>query len=210
MKELMLKMEEISSVMVQSLDNSLGIWYYIILNAFGIIAILFKVSEFQLKNRKQILLFATFACFSWVLYFGLQGGFTSALSCLIMAIMTIVFSQREKHKWANSIFWLILFIALQLGMFFLTARYWFDVLPAIAGVISAVAYYVLDENKYRVLIFFYVILWVINSFINLYVISMISDSLSTISSSIAIIRYNILKKGNTKNTEPEQKANQAG
>lgn len=193
MLNLLISMAELSDNMVKFLNETLGIWYLIIPNAFGVIAIVSKVTEMQLKSRKTILVFAIIASISWVLYFGLQGGFTSSLSCLIIAIQVIIFSLRNKYKWANSLFWLFFFITLQLVMCVLTLKNWYDVLPTIAGIISVFAYYVLDEDKYRILILFYIVLWLVNSTINLYYVSMASDAMCTVSAIVAIIRYNILK-----------------
>ncbi|MBQ3219469.1 MAG: YgjV family protein [Clostridia bacterium] len=151
MLNLLISMAELSDNMVKFLNETLGIWYLIIPNAFGVIAIVSKVTEMQLKSRKTILVFAIIASISWVLYFGLQGGFTSSLSCLIIAIQVIIFSLRNKYKWANSLFWLFFFITLQIVMCVLTLKNWYDVLPTIAGIISVFAYYVLDEDKYRIL-----------------------------------------------------------
>lgn len=179
--------------LVKTLSDTLGIWYLIISNAFGVIAVLSKITELQIKNRKTILLFALFANISWVFYFALQGGLTSAISCLIMTTQVVIFSYRSKYKWANSKVWLVVFSALQILMCALTLNNWYDVLPAIAGIVSVFAYFVFDEDKYRILIFIYIVLWLINSILNMYLVSLISDSLSTLSALIAIIRFNVLK-----------------
>ena len=178
---------------IKNMSDTLGIWYLIILNAFGVIAIILKVSEVQIKSRKTILLFALVADICWVIYFGLQGGFSSSISCFIMMIQVIVFSFRGKYKWATSKIWLIVFIISHLVMWYITQKTWFDVLPAITGILSVFAYFVYDEDKYRILIFIYALIWVVNSSINLYVVSIISDSLCAVSSFVAIVRYNILK-----------------
>lgn len=187
-------MSEISESMTKFLSETLGIWYLIIPNAFGVIAVLTKITELQIKNRKTILLFALIANISWVFYFGLLGGFTSAISCLIMTTQVVIFSYRNKYKWANSKLWLIVFCVLQIVMCVFTLNKWYDVFPSIAGVISVFAYFVFKEDYYRILIFIYVLLWLVNSILNMYIVSLVSDSLCLLSAIIAIIRYNILKK----------------
>ncbi len=174
--------------------GSLGPWYLVLFNAFGVFAIITKVTEFQLKSRKTILLFAMIASMCWVLYFGLQGDFTSSLSCLIVAVEALAFSMRNKYKWLRSIFWLFFFVALQIVMCVFTYQAWYNVLPVIAGVFGTIAYYVMDEDKYRIFIFIYVLFWLANSIVNFYFISLLSDSMSTVSSAIAIVRFNILKR----------------
>ena len=65
MNNLMLfSMAEFSEKMVNALDANLGIWYLIILNAFGVLAIILKVIEYQIKKRSLMMVIATFANFS--------------------------------------------------------------------------------------------------------------------------------------------------
>ncbi|MBQ8426626.1 MAG: YgjV family protein [Clostridia bacterium] len=179
--------------MTKFLSETLGIWYLIILNAFGVMAVIIKTTELQLKSRKMILIFALMANISWIFYFGLQGGFSSAITFVVSIMQVIVFSFREKQKWANSKIWLVVFIALQLLAWYITKKSWYDVLPVIAGVLSVFAYFVFDEDKYRILIFIYALVWIANSTVNFYIVSLISDLSCLISSIIAIIRYNVLK-----------------
>lgn len=176
------------------MDANLGIWYYIILNAFGVIAIILKVTEVQLNNRKTILTFATFAALGWMLYFALNFDFTSAMSGFLSAIQIILFSQRGKHKLANSIFWLFFFLTLQIGFGILTFTSWRSIFPIVAGILGAFAYFVMDANKYRVFILFFAISWLMNSILNMYIVALLSDTFCFVSASIAIIRYNVLGK----------------
>lgn len=193
------------------MDANLGIWYYIILNAFGVIAIILKVTEVQLNNRKTILTFATFAAFGWTLYFAFNFDFASAISCLLSTIQIIIFSQRGKHKWASSIAWLFIFLGLQIGFGILSFTSWKSIFPIIAGSLSVFAYFVMDENKYRIFILIYACFWLMNSIFNLYIIALLSDTFCFVSASIAIIRYNVLgknKKQSIDYDDEKQKENQ--
>ena len=130
----------------QKFNLTLGIWYLIILNAFGVVAIIFKVVEYQLKSRKIILLFAVASFLCWIFYFLLQGDFVSALINLVCVIQLLVFLQREKYKWANSIWWMIGFFILQLILGILTFKNWHDVFAVLAGVSATVAYFVMNKK----------------------------------------------------------------
>ena len=185
---------EVTEKMKAFMDANLGIWYYIILNAFGVIAIILKVTEVQLNNRKTILTLATFAALGWTFYFGLNFDFASTASCLLATVQLLIFSGRGKHKWANSIFWLFFFLVLQITLGVLTFTSWKSIFPIFAGVLCVFAYFVMDESKYRIFILFYALGWFMNSILNLYVVALISDSFCFISAVIAIVRYNILGK----------------
>ena len=89
-------MAETSSKLVEYLNANLGIWYLIILNAFGVMAILCKVLECQIKRRGTMLIVATFANISWVMYFMLNGNFTAGLTCLLVVIRMLIYIQRDK------------------------------------------------------------------------------------------------------------------
>ena len=94
----LLAIADLSSALVTNL-KTLGVWYGIILNAFGVIAILFKVTEFQFKTRSIILTFALLASTFWICYFIFYGDLVSAIVNLVCVIQGVVFLQREKHAW---------------------------------------------------------------------------------------------------------------
>ena len=118
---------QISENLVSTLNNSLGIWYLIILNAFGVIAICCKVVEYQSKKRTFAFILAMSSQVLWVLYFLFSGDFLSAISCLITFSSVMIFTQREQHKWARSIWWLIGFLLIQMVMTVFTFKSWQDI-----------------------------------------------------------------------------------
>ncbi len=200
MNSLMLfSMQELSDTMVQSLNNTLGIWYLVILNAFGVIAILCKVTEYQVKKHGTMMVIATIANVSWVLYFALNGNFTAALTCVLIVIRMLIYMQRNKSKWAKSNFWVILFVVLQTIVAITTFKYWQDVFSILAGYIGIFAYLTKNQTKYRILSFIYMSLWLSNSISYLvgsisYLLGTISDTFSTISVAVGIWRYDLSKK----------------
>lgn len=194
---------QISENLVSTLNKSLGIWYLIILNAFGVIAICCKVVEYQSKKRTFAFILAMASQVLWVLYFLFSGDFLSAISCLITFSSVMIFTQREQHKWARSIWWLIGFLLIQMVMTVFTFKSWQDIFPTLAGITGVFAYYCIDMRKYRATSFFYALSWLLNSICKGYVLALISDASSLISVSVGILRYDILKK--TKLDELEQK-----
>ncbi len=190
----MLSVADLSQNLTNFLNNTFGIWYIIILNAFGVIAITLKVIEYQSKTRRGSLTFAILSDLCWTMYFLLQGNFVSALMCAIAVGQFAVFMQREKHSWANSRLWLVFFFALQGVSGILTFINWYDVFAITAGLITVVMYYVYDRKTYRIFSFFYVLCWLMNSGFNGYLLPLLNDSFSMVSVIIAIVRYDILKR----------------
>ena len=168
--------------------------YIIILNAFGVLAIACKVSEYQVKKRATMLVIATIANFLWVMYFVFYGDWASALTCFVSSVRLLIFLQKGKHKWADSIFWLVFFLLFQAVVSVFTYSGWKDIFALVAGFVGIVAYYVMNQKAYRVLSLMFMSLWVINGVFKVYPIALISDTLSVISVLSAIIRFDIIKK----------------
>ena len=184
---------EISNKLVYALSNSLGIWYTIILNAFGVIAILLKVSEFQLKSRKLIFTFASCSALCWVMYFLVQGDFVSMFINLICMINIIIFLQRDKYKWASSRWLLYIFIALQLTLGIISFKYWHDIFAICGGVLTTLSYFVLNKKTYRFINVFNMSCWVSNSISKMYVMALINDSFALVSVIVSIFRFYVFK-----------------
>ena len=194
MYNLLFSFVEISNKLVSILDNSLGIWYLIILNAFGVIAICAKVCEYQSKRRGFAFTLAMISQILWTAYFIFSGDFVSALSCIITFSAVMIFTKRDKYEWAKSIWWLILFLAIQITLSFFTYKSWKDIFVIFAGILGVMAYYCVDMKKYRILSFTYSSFWLLNSIMKVYLLALISDLASVISVTIGLLRYNILKQ----------------
>ena len=187
--------------LILSIHNSIGIWYYIIFNFFGILAVAFRVTEFQLKSRSKRLVCSIGSYISWIFYFALQYGYTTSLVSLVCAIQCLIFLQRDKHKWAKSIAWLFLFLALQVGISITSLRNWYDIFSVLAGICSTIGYFVLSEKKYRFILLCSLISWVLSSAFNMYIVALCADLSSTTSAVIGIVRY--YKYHNKSNTANE-------
>ena len=197
----LLSINDISQNLVKTLNSTLGIWYLIILNGFGVIAILCKIFEYQVVKRDTMFVFSTIANVCWVLYFAMYGNFASTLTCTINVIKLLIFMQRGKHKWAESVWWLIGFLVLQILVAVFTVRAWYDVFSVAAGFLGILAYFVVNQRKYRALSFIHMATWVANSIVNFYPIALISDTVSTVSCGIAICRYDLVKKNKANKKE---------
>lgn len=192
------------------LIGSLGlIWFNVLINFIGSVAILIKVIETQNKKRGKIVLFAIVNHFLWITYFILNGNFTAAIVNGVSFIQLLIFLQRGKYKWADSIVWLVIFILVQViaGIFTWNGPY--SLFSICAGILSTIAYYVMDEKLYRYFFLALITLWIFNGIVYGYVIALIHDIFAFVSILIAIIRYNGIKKNKgEKVTEQTEELNQ--
>lgn len=184
---------------VDTLSNSMGLGYIVLVNAFGVIAIVLKTCEFQLKGRSKNIMFCAMAQSCWVLYFILQADVASGISSLIGTTSCLIFLQREKHKWANSYFWLYFFITIVVVNCIIGFKVWHDVFAIMAAFLGVVAYFVINPKVYRYVALLSCIAWLLNSVIKGYVIASACDIASTISVSVAIFRLYFFKN-KTKNS----------
>lgn len=187
---------------VTELTGALGdVWYAVLINFIGVVAIAIKITETQNKKRNRIVLFAVLGHTCWTTYFVLNGNFTSAMVNVVGCIQGLVFMQRGKYKWANSIFWLFFFLAIQVALSIFTWNGPFSLFSIFGGLISTVAYFVMNEKVYRYLFLAMSLLWVGNGIVYFYPIALIHDCFATVSITIAIVRYNFLGKEPRKKTE---------
>ena len=180
-------LNELSKIIVQGL-SSLGVWYDILVNFFGVIAIILLVMSFQMKSRIKLLLVFILSQSTWIIYFVLQGDLASGIMCTIAIIMSLIFMQREKHKWANSIFWLFFFVALMLTCSILTFKDWRDLFPLLGNVLTAISFFTLNDKLLRTINIGTYLCWMGNSISKLYIVALISDTLTLISVIVSLIR----------------------
>lgn len=190
----LLSLTDIANNLVSTFSGALGIWYVVLFNAFGVIAIIVKLLETQNKSRNKIVAFASIGYACWITYFVLNGNFTSAFVNAIGFVQCLIFMQRGKHAWADSIFWLIFFLVVQIVVSVFTFSDWRSIFAIVAGLISTVAYFVMSEKLYRYLFFALITLWLVNGFIYFYWIAVIHDAFAWVSIVVAIFRYNIKGK----------------
>ena len=190
---------DLSNSIVDSL-SALGVYYNVLTTVVGVVSVVILFMSYQMKTRGKILATYIGAAAGWMLYFILQGDLTSAMMNVIGIIRSVIFMQREKYKWANSVFWLFFFIAIMVGCVLLTFSSWKDIFPLLGTVLGTISFFVLSETLLRVLNIGTYCMWIGNSISKGYVIAMISDAFALISCIISIIRYR--KKGEEKTNLP--------
>ena len=124
----------------------------------------------------------------------LQGDFASAFSNLILIIQGIIFYQRGKRKWASSIVWLFVFIGAQAIFGIFTFKTALDLFPIFGGALLTVAYFVMQEKRYRLIVIFGMSLWLLNSITKGYLLATINDASCVISAIIGLVRFTLIEK----------------
>ncbi len=124
--------------------------YSIFVQAIGFIPSLISILSIQLKNRKRILVMQLAAGFMWVAHYYLLGAYTAVLTNSIGIFRSTV-SYFNDRKWASSIFWLFLIIALSVGASVLTWAGPVSLLPSISLICTATGFWVHNLRITRIL-----------------------------------------------------------
>lgn len=177
------------TVNVNGLIEALGIGYYILMYGVGIVALTLSVIAFQFKRRITIILSSLTGQICWTAHFVLQGDLTSAIACILSAIMLFVFSKSDKHKWTIHPITVAFFIILLSGFSIFTFKTWTDIFPIIAGVFAALTNSRKTEKSLRRLSVPWCIAWLLNSIIKMYPVALVNDCFCTVSAVVGLIRY---------------------
>ena len=200
----LLSLTDIGKSIVNVLSG-LGIWYHVLYNFIGATGIVIKIIGFQLKKRNIHIAFNMCQGICWMLYFICTGNATAGVTGIIGIVQNVIFMQREKHKWADSYFWLVFFLCIQVGITVWSV--WdgvsiTEIFPLFASPFGLIAYFVIKGKVFRSFILMSSICWFTNSLIGTFIVNtganlwmaFICDVLSVGSIIIAILRFDILKK----------------
>ncbi len=202
----LLSMNNLFDGLTSFLSGKMGVYYIVLINIFGVLAIITKLTEYQFKKRIVRSLICFTAGLWWLFYFVLQGETVSSLANLVSMLQVLVFMQRDTHKWAKSKIWLFVFLSLNLVICILGFKVWHDIFPPLAGIFGAIAYFVIDEKTYRYFALFNVVFWLANSIAKMpmTVLALVCDSTCTVSALIGLYRFYNRKKVEKTNEVQEQ------
>ena len=182
---------------------SLGVWNDIIVNAVGVVALIFLVASYQMKERTAIFNVYLGAAISWIFYFVLQGNIASALMNVVGIVRTLIFKLRGKYKWVDSYWTLVVFLVVMLGLTALSFRDWRDIFPLLATAFSTFAFFAIKEKSIRVINLGAYVAWILNGVTCGYWVALACDSITFISLVVALIRFS--KVENKTSQDLEQK-----
>lgn len=156
--------------------------------------------SFQQNKRSRIIGFQIVAALLFIthyIFLGFTSGedaFTGAALNFIGLTRSIVFINNDK-KWAKSPVWLVIFIIVSAIAGVLTWEDWYSFLPSTAMILTTVSYWMKDETKIRLITFPSSPCWLIFNIITGSVAGVVTECIVMSSLIIAIVRYDILKKG---------------
>lgn len=160
--------------------------------------------SFQQNKRSRIIGFQIGAALLFITHYILLGitngadAYTGAALNFIGLSRSIVFINNDK-KWAKSPVWLVFFIIVSAVSGILTWESWYSFLPPLAMILTTISYWMKDETKIRLITFPSSPCWLIFNIITGSVAGVVTECVVMSSLIIAIIRYDILKKGKKKN-----------
>ena len=177
------------SEFVAYMMNSMGIGYYVLVYATGVLAMTFSVIAFQFKRRVTIILSNFFGQSCWVIYFLIQDDLMSAIACALSAVMLALFSKKDKWSWAAGPTSIGVFLLLFSGFSLFTFRVWSDVFPLLAGVFAVIANSRATEKILRRFSVLWCLFWLLNSAFKMYPVALLNDLMCTLSAIVSLIRY---------------------
>ncbi len=150
--------------------------------------------SFQQKKRQGILLFQILSGAVFILHYILLGAYTGAALNFIGFSRSVVFYNSDK-KWAKSPVWLVVFIVVSAVASILTWAEWYSVLPAIAMMLTTVSYWLKNETKIRLVTFPSSPCWLAYNALAGSFAGVVTECIVMSSIIIAIVRFDILKRG---------------
>lgn len=132
------------------LFNVLMDFYSLFVQAIGFIPSFISILSVQLKTRKKILLLQLSAGLMWVTHYYLLGAYTAVLTNTV-GIFRSTISYFNDRKWAESVLWLYLIIALSILSSVLTWTGPVSLLPAISLICTATGLWIHNLTITRIL-----------------------------------------------------------
>lgn len=164
----------------------------LIVQTIGFAAMFLGVMSFQIKKRNGIIGCQMVSSTLWAIQLFLLGGYTGSLQNALSVGRGAVFAQKNKYKWASSIFVLItfLFIFTAAGIFTFKVEGAWSILPTVAMLIQSVALFFNNENMLRRLSLLVSPLWLIYDIHAGTIAGILCESFVICSIIVSLIRFN--------------------
>ncbi len=174
----------------KTLELILGGSYIFIAYGVGVVAAVLAIVAYQCKNRVSLLIVQSVCSAFWMLYFLMIGAFIGMAMNFYNVIRNLVFSQKEKHKWANSKIWLFVFLAIILTFCLLTFNNWYDVISIIGTIILTVGNFCSSKKTILTLSFVAMPMWIVYGVFAGSYVGLVSDTFTTFAIGYALFRKN--------------------
>ncbi len=170
----------------------------LIAQILGILAMIVVFFSFQQKTQKHIAVLQFVSSSLWTVHFFLLGAYTGCILNIIAVIRDAIFMQRNKHKWAAHIGWLIGTVALCFGVYVLTFTVFdkeptvpnliLELLPVIGMAASTTALRQKEARHVRLFALISAPLWLIYDAVNHSLGGTVTEIISIISIGIGMFR----------------------
>lgn len=130
-----------------------------IAQGIGILALLLVIYSYQGKNRTSILDRQMWSSVIFVAHFALLSAWTGVAMNIIIVIRNWIFAQKGKRVWAESVWWVVMFIGLSVGVLFFTWEGPVSLLPMLAVIVGIYARWQEKPSQIRFLGLVGVLLW---------------------------------------------------
>ncbi|MBO6052465.1 MAG: YgjV family protein [Clostridia bacterium] len=118
---------------------------------FGILGLIGTVVCYQFNSRKKILIMQILCTVVFTLNLSLLGAWSGALLNVLGIAKSCVFYQRGRRRWADSVWWIVLFCVLAAVCVAATYQTPIDLVPLIGTVFTTVALAQKDARTIRLL-----------------------------------------------------------
>ena len=165
--------------------------YGITVQGIGLLSLVCSLASFQMKKRGAIMKLQMTASLLFSLQLVLLGAITGACLDLISFVRTLIFSYRDKHKWASVPVWPIAFISVMIITGIITYDSWYSFLAIAGSVLSTVALWMRDGKKIRLVSLVVGPCWFVYNMIAGSYTGAINEVIAVISIIVGIIRHDI-------------------
>lgn len=166
-----------------------------IAQAIGLLSLVLSLASFQQKRRSRLMLLQMLASLSCAVSLIMLGGITGGILDLIAFSRTVVFSQRGKHRWADSPLWLVGYIVLIVAVGIITWEQGSIVsLFAILGtVLSTLALYMKEPRLIRLISLLVGPCWIAYNFVYGSAFGILNELIAMTSIIVALVRHDVGK-----------------
>ena len=167
----------------------------ILAQVFGGLATTTNVIGIQLKDKRNILISYVIACIFFIISFYLLKAYSGVVTCIIMLLETIInyqFDRKEKSlpKWL--IYTMIILSVLISSLFYKT---WVDIFAIISCIPFVLMLIQKEEKNVRIFTLIFLMFYTTFDILVGAYTAFIGDLLFSISTLIAIIKYDLIKGG---------------
>lgn len=159
----------------------------------GLAGIVLSLLSFQMKQRKQVMLFQMLASAAFCIQLFMVGAVTGGFIDSISFVRTAVFSQNHR-KWASSPVWLAVFVIAMIATGIVTWQNAWSLLPILGSVLSTVALWMKEAKHIRLVSFFVGPCWLVYNLIHGAYTGALNEVLAMSSIVIGMLRHDRKEK----------------